>query len=80
MPRLLMCPPTFYGVEYVINPWMRGNVGDASQLVAERQWNALASILDDLGNVSIIEPRPGLPDMCFAANGGFALDGTFVPV
>ena len=75
-----MCPPTFYGVEYVINPWMTGHVGDASQLVAERQWNALVSILDNLGNVSIIEPRPGLPDMCFAANGGLALDDTFVPV
>jgi len=21
-PRILMCPPDFYGIEYEINPWM----------------------------------------------------------
>ncbi|MGA3169626.1 MAG: hypothetical protein ABSE62_01305 [Chthoniobacteraceae bacterium] len=24
--RFLMCAPAHYGVEYVINPWMAGNV------------------------------------------------------
>ena len=28
--RVLVCPPTHFGVEYVINPWMAGNVGAAS--------------------------------------------------
>jgi len=23
----LMCEPQFYDVEYIINPWMKGNVG-----------------------------------------------------
>ena len=22
IPRILMCPPDFYGIEYEINPWM----------------------------------------------------------
>ena len=79
MTRLLVCPPTYFGVEYVINPWMAGNVGAASQPSAMRQWDSLVSILEDHADVFAMEPRPGLPDMCFAANGGFVLDETFVP-
>ena len=26
MPTFLMCPPELYDVDYVINPWMEGNV------------------------------------------------------
>ncbi|MCY3837164.1 MAG: TIGR00300 family protein [Gammaproteobacteria bacterium] len=79
MTRLLVCPPTHYGIEYVINPWMAGNVGEASQATAMRQWDALVSILEDHAEVYGAEPQAGLPDMCFAANGGFVLDETFVP-
>ncbi|MDE0420250.1 MAG: TIGR00300 family protein [Gammaproteobacteria bacterium] len=79
MTRLLVCPPTYFGVEYVINPWMAGNVGEASQSNAMRQWDALVAILEDHADVYGTEPRAGLPDMCFAANGGLVLDETFVP-
>ena len=79
MTRLLVCPPTYFGVEYVINPWMAGNIGAASQPNAMRQWDSLVSILEDHADVLAIEPQPGLPDMCFAANGGFVLDHTFMP-
>ncbi len=79
MPRLLVCPPTYFGVEYVINPWMAGNVGGASSAVAWRQWEALVKILEKFGEVLTIEPRPGLPDMCFTANGGLILGDVFVP-
>ena len=79
MTRILVCPPTYFGVEYVINPWMAGNVGAASASVAQRQWDAFVSILDDLCDVTSIEPRPGLPDMCFAANSGVVLGERFVP-
>ena len=79
MTKVLLCPPTHFGVEYVINPWMRGNVGAASARLARRQWEKLAGILGGLCEVAVIEPQPGLPDMCFAANGGFAFDGAFVP-
>ena len=78
-PRVLLCPPTHFGVEYVINPWMAGNVGAVDGAAAGRQWDALAKILDGLADVSLIDPCPGLPDMCFAANGGFAMEGRFVP-
>ena len=30
-PKLLMCAPDFYGVNYIINPWMEGNVGRAAR-------------------------------------------------
>ena len=79
MTRVLVCAPTHFGVEYVINPWMAGNVGAASAHRARQQWDALVAILGDLAEVACIEAAPGLPDMCFAANGGFALDGRFVP-
>ena len=79
MTRLLVCPPIHFGVEYVINPWMAGNVGAASQANAMRQWDALISLLEDHADVYAIEPEAGLPDMCFAANGGLVLDETFVP-
>ena len=79
MTRLLVCPPIHFGVEYVINPWMAGNVGAASQANAMRQWDTLMAILEDHADVYAIEPEAGLPDMCFAANGGLVLDETFVP-
>ena len=79
MTRLLVCPPTYFGVEYVINPWMAGNVGEASQPSAMRQWEALVAILEDHAEVYGAEPQAGLPDMCFAANGGLVLDESFVP-
>ena len=79
MTRLLVCPPTHFGVEYVINPWMAGNVGEASQPNAMRQWDALVAVLEEHADVYTAEPHPGLPDMCFAANGGLVVDETFVP-
>ena len=79
MTRLLVCPPTHFGVEYVINPWMAGNVGEASQPNAMRQWDALVGILEEHADVYAADPQPGLPDMCFAANGGLVMDETFVP-
>ena len=29
-PRILMCPPDHYGIEYEINPWMNRSLGAAS--------------------------------------------------
>ena len=79
MPRLLVCPPSHFGVEYVINPWMAGNVGGASAAKAQSQWDALVAILEPLCDLETLTPAPGLPDMCFAANAGFVLESTFVP-
>ena len=73
--RYLMCRPTYFAVEYAINPWMDPtNPVDAA--LAVRQWEALRQAYLDLGHtVEEIEPLPGLPDMVFAANGATVVDG-----
>ena len=69
-PRLLICPPDFYEVDYVINPWMEGNVHKASHSLAVSQWEALRKVLEDGADVERITPQQGLPDMVFTANAG----------
>jgi lysine-ketoglutarate reductase/saccharopine dehydrogenase-like protein (TIGR00300 family) len=71
--RYLMCPPEFYQVDYVINPWMEGNVDRASATLAAEQWRGLHEILAREATVELITPRPGLPDMVFTANSGLVL-------
>ena len=72
---LLMCSPRLYSVNYVINPWMNGNVGSASQARAAEQWQRLYHRLGELTDVHLIDPVPGSPDMVFTANAGLARDG-----
>ncbi len=72
---LLMCAPTLYTVDYVINPWMRGNVGESSRERAMVQWQRLYDVLSALADVHLIAPVSGSPDMVFTANAGLARDG-----
>lgn len=74
-PTLLMCAPSLYEVNYVINPWMRGNVGASSRSRAMQQWHRLHEALTRIAQVHLIEPVAGLPDMVFTANAGLARDG-----
>ena len=76
---ILMCPPTYFGVQYVINPWMDGNVGAADQVKAQKQWDALFNLLSKRTQVETVDPLPELPDMCFVANAGLLLENVFVP-
>ncbi len=76
---ILMCPPTYFGVQYVINPWMAGNVGVADQHKAQCQWDTLHAMLSRHTTVEIVNPLPQLPDMCFVANAGLVLEDVFVP-
>src|SRR5271165_880129 len=69
-PTFLMCPPTLYDVNYVINPWMEGNVHRSSRQNAERQWEQLRAALVGLARVELVEPQAGSPDMVFTANAG----------
>jgi N-dimethylarginine dimethylaminohydrolase len=71
-----MCPPEHFTVEYAINPWMDPTVPvDAS--LALKQWDMLRLTLADLGHtVHVLGAEPGLPDMVYAANGAFSVDGT----
>ena len=77
-PRILMCPPKYFAVEYVINPWMEGQIGNASNSTAVAQWTELHKVVSSLTGVELIEPGEHLPDMCFAANGGLVVGKRFV--
>ena len=71
--RILMCAPHHYDVDYVINPWMEGNIHRSSRDRAEEQWNKLHDVLKDHAEVVLVEPQKGWPDMVFAANAGLVL-------
>jgi N-dimethylarginine dimethylaminohydrolase len=65
---ILMCPPTHYGVEYEINPWMHVEV-PVDRVLARQQWEALRRTYAELGvEVILAEAWEGLPDMVFTAN------------
>ena len=67
---ILMCPPTHYGVEYEINPWMHVAT-QVDRRLAWHQWEALLHTYRELGvEVVLADPVPGLPDMVFTANAG----------
>ena len=71
--RYLMCAPEFFQVDYVINPWMEGNIDRANGVLATEQWNRLHVILGGQGKVELITPLAGSPDMVFTANAGLVL-------
>src|SRR5438067_3236482 len=71
--RLLMCPPDFYNVEYVINPWMEGNIHRASHERAADQWRALVGAFEQHAEIEFAQPKRGLPDMVFTANAGLVI-------
>lgn len=74
-PTVLMCRPEHFTVSYRINPWMHPEDPTDTSL-ALQQWTVLYDTYVDLGfTVQLIDPLPGLPDMVYAANGGFVLDG-----
>ncbi len=68
VPRILMCPPTHYGIEYEINPWMSRN-RQADTALAIQQWESLCGVLQAAGaQIELLDPVPGLPDLVFTAN------------
>src|SRR3954452_18616880 len=77
-PRILMCPPDHYGIEYEINPWMNRSLGAVREL-AFRQWKSLHNALLAAGvRVETMTPQPGLPDLVFTANAGLVFHDTFL--
>jgi len=78
-PRVLMCPPTHFAVDYEINPWMAGQLGSADASRATRQWQELHALVSDVATVELIDPMSGLPDMVFTANAGLIYRGRAVP-
>jgi N-dimethylarginine dimethylaminohydrolase len=77
LPRILMCAPDYYGIEYEINPWMSRSRGSVPQQ-AKKQWQGLYDILCGLGvTVELLKPQPGLPDLVFTANAGLVFRNRF---
>jgi lysine-ketoglutarate reductase/saccharopine dehydrogenase-like protein (TIGR00300 family) len=76
--RILMCAPHHYEVDYVINPWMEGNIHRSSREQAESEWERLYKVLKTYATIDLVEPQPGWPDMVFAANAGLILGDTVV--
>ncbi|QLL05748.1 dimethylargininase [Mycobacterium vicinigordonae] len=72
--RYAMTPPSYFAVEYAINPWM-DTATPVDVARAQYQWDRLRETYLLLGHqVEVVEPVPGLPDMVYAANGGFIVD------
>src|SRR6516164_3514112 len=71
----LMCPPKLYDVNYVINPWMAGNVHASSRTRAAEQWQRLYEAVSKVAEVKLVEPQHGSPDMVFTANAGLEREG-----
>ena len=76
--RFLMCAPHHYDVDYVINPWMEGNIHKSSKDHAVEQWQELYQIIAEKAEVDLVKPQAGWPDMVFTANAGLVLDNTVV--
>lgn len=76
--KILMCAPDYFGVDYVINPWMEGNRGKVDPEPARRQWANLKQALEEHAEICLIPPHPGLPDQVFTANAGMVLGGKAV--
>jgi lysine-ketoglutarate reductase/saccharopine dehydrogenase-like protein (TIGR00300 family) len=76
--RFLMCPPDHYDVDYVINPWMEGNIHKSSRDRAVEQWQKLHHVLKEHAIVDLVQPQVGVPDMVFTANAGLVLGNNVV--
>src|SRR5258708_38989937 len=82
MPRsshvLLMCPPEFFNVAYIINPWMHGHLRKIDNAVAKQQWRSLYDVITDHATVRLVLPQPSSPDMVFTANAGLVKGKKFI--
>ena len=67
--RFLVCAPHHYEVDYVINPWMEGNIHKSSKDTAVEQWQALYQIISEKAAVDLVKPpirlaRYGIHSQC----------------
>lgn len=74
-PTYLMCPPEWYDVDYVINPWMAGNLHRPSRDAAFTQWKTLHQHLLRIGDVRLLHAQKGAPDMVFVAHAALVHHG-----
>jgi N-dimethylarginine dimethylaminohydrolase len=74
-PTYLMCPPEWFGVDYVINPWMAGNLHRSSRDLAFAQWKGIHNVLRGVADVRLLHPEPNCPDMVFLGHGALVHHG-----
>lgn len=78
MKHLLLCPPTYYDIEYEINPWMHLE-NKVDHTAAQKEYEALkAAYLSLPVEVYEIPAEPGLPDMIYSANFGQVCGDKFI--
>jgi len=66
---VLLCPPDYFDVLDVKNPYMIGQAGTIDKVLARRQWEALRGAFEASGKpVELIEAVPGLEEMTFCSN------------
>lgn len=70
-----MCAPEWYDVNYVINPWMAGNIHRPSRDAAFAQWKVLHQHLQQIADVRLLHPRQDSPDMVFVAHSALVQHG-----
>ena len=70
-----MCPPEWYDVNYVINPWMAGNVHQPARDTVFAQWKSLYQTLQQIADVRLLHARQGSPDMVFVAHAALVQHG-----
>ncbi|HET6810677.1 MAG TPA: arginine deiminase-related protein [Acidimicrobiales bacterium] len=77
--RYLMCPPSYFGILYEINPWMHREVA-VDRDRARQQWENLRATLTAAGaEVETMDPEETVPDLVFTANAGVVNGRQFVP-
>ena len=73
-----MCPPDLFEVDYVINPWMEGNVHKSSREAAVVQWDALRDILKKNAEVEESRRNPDRRTWCSPPMPGVVIGKKFV--
>jgi N-dimethylarginine dimethylaminohydrolase len=67
--QVLMVQPTYFSVDYIINPHMQTQVGKVDQLKAKDQWDRIKELFSQIGIKPLaMEGEENLPDMVFSAN------------
>lgn len=77
-PRVLMCRPDHFSVEYEINDWMDKTI-QPDKFTVSAEWLSLFDFYKKLGiKIDLIPQIQGLPDMVFTANAGLVYNNTFI--
>ena len=78
--RILMCRPTQFDVQYVINPWMEGHLGRVRHAVAMQQWTSLHAAVSRLAKVEVINSTPACPTCALPPMRGLCWATSSLPV